>query len=765
MSLDKIIEESTGHAHLAGVCGIGMAGLAWLLHDKGWRVSGCDKCLNHLADALRAEGIELVEGHSPRHLAPGPAVVIRSTAVPEDSAEIAAAREAGLPVFRRGEVLAALLARYAAVAVAGTHGKTTTTAFCIQLMRSAGIECGWYLGGELSVLPRVAGLGRSEWLVAEADESDGTLSLYRPRIAVLTNIEYDHMEHFADSAAFQHCFSTFIRGVSECLVWCREDPLLCRMVSASGCPNLSYGLNAQADIYAAEIVMGANGSVFDLIEDGAVAARVSLPVPGRHNILNFLGAYSACRRAGCSQADLCRAAAHLQLPRRRFERVLSPPGTVVLNDYAHHPTEVAALISMAQRIEQGRLRAVFQPHRYTRTAALGEAFPAAFNGLDELVLCPVYAASEAPEKGDDQWALYRRFRESKTTVSSVLAAGSLAAAQHYLAATLSKHDTLLVIGAGDVNSLATAAQEWGRATRGGPEGLSSSSVISQVKELGAMTTWGVGGAAECMVEIGCEADAVKLIKWAEENNVFLRWLGRGANLLVSDMGVAGVVARLGRTVFGRVDFDGSDLTAGAAATCRDLLNAAEKAGLAGLEFLEGIPGTLGGLLRMNAGAHGGELGRIVKWVRLVDSDGESVCLPAAEMGFAYRECARLRDAVALEVCFALEAFEKVSSEEIAARRKAMRAKRKWYKGLRCAGSVFRNPQGESAGRLLEAAGCKGWRVGGAVVAQQHANVIVAEKGANASDVRCLMALMQRKVAAEYGIILEPEVVLWESCAD
>lgn len=759
MGLDEIIGGAAGHAHLAGVCGIGMAGLAWLLHDSGWRVSGCDKRLNHLGDALRISGVELMEGHSAQHLDSKPSVVIRSTAVPEGSDEISGARDSGIPVFRRGEVLAALLSRYAAVTVAGTHGKTTTTAFCIQLMQSCGIECGWYLGGELSGLSRVAGLGRSDWLVAEADESDGTLSLYRPRIAVLTNIEYDHMEHFADSAAFEQCFQIFFSGVAECIVWCHEDPVLRRMVPASGCENVSYGFSEQADVVAEQIETGPDGSAFNLIEPGVAPVRVEMPIPGRHNILNFLGAYSAARRAGCSQAALCLAAKRLQLPHRRFEKVASPPGTVVLNDYAHHPTEIAALISMVQRREHGRLRAVFQPHRYTRTAALGENFPAACRGVDELVLCPVYAASEKPEQGEDVWELYRRFRESDKTAAKVLVAGSLAAAQHYFAATFKMNETLLVIGAGDVSELAFSACEWAKRKCICPDNLSSVSRIRNDFELGPATTWGVGGAAECMVEAGCEPDVVLLVKWAHENNILLRWLGKGANLLVSDMGVGGIVARLDKKVFGKIDVSGNELVAGAAVSGRQLLDAAEQAGLAGLEFLEGIPGTLGGMLRMNAGAHGGEVGRLIKWVRLVDSDGVTACIPASEMGFAYRECARLRDAVAIEACFSLE---KALPEEIAARRKVFREKRAWYKGLRCAGSVFKNPPEDSAGRLLDAAGCKGWRVGGVVVAQQHANVIVAESGATASDARCLIELLRKKILKDHGINLEPEVVLWES---
>lgn len=753
------IDNNGGNVHLAGICGIGMAGLAWLLHDLGYTVSGCDVRVNYLAEVLRSAGIDVSSGHSARHLALQPEWLVRSSAVSEKNSEIVAAAAAGIPVFRRGEVLAGLLKQCSSIAVAGTHGKTTTTAFIVQMMRNAADGCGWYLGGELDRLPRNAAYQAGKWLVAEADESDGTLRLYHPSMAVITNVEFDHMEHFSGCDEFEAVFRSFIGSVGECIIWCGDDKRLRRLIDAASCRCVCYGLHPGADIYAEAIEPQDSGCSFALFEHGRFVKRVYLPVPGLHNVRNALAAYTAVRQTGAGVDDCCAAISRLMLPLRRFQPVTAAAGVSVITDYAHHPTEVRALIEMIRRPPECRVRAVFQPHRYTRTRALGPDFPEAFSGVEEVLLCPVYAASEERSAGDSVWKLYEHFRRQSNPSTLVIVADGLKSVEKYLSASVKRGDFVLLIGAGDINGLADSAVEWGCRSCVLPQGLlSDMSKIKYNADISTFTSWQTGGRADVLVHAGTEEDIKALFKYSNAHGVVLHFLGRGSNIWVSDLGIRGIVVRLDGADFNRLTVAGNEITAGAAIGGGKLLAAAENAGLGGLEFLEGIPGSMGGMLRMNAGAGGEELCRQIKWLRWISADGRVQHTGGDELLYSYRECRTLCEGVALSVCFGLEAK---SGDAIRQARALLRSKRAWLSVLRCAGSVFKNPPGEYAGRLIESAGFKGYRVGGAWISERHANVIVTESGATASDVRCLIELVREGVYSACGIILEPEVILWD----
>lgn len=436
-----------GTIHLVGIGGVGMAGLAVQLASRGFKVSGCDGTTSRVTDWLRAQGVLVEAGHAPAHLSGREACLIRSAAVPENEPEVATAIARGLPVFRRGAVLPVLLDDRTSIAVAGTHGKTTTSSMIVQALRAAGVDPGYAIGGEVDGPGVVAAPGDGRWLVVEADESDGTLAGYRPDVAVVTNIEFDHMEHFCDEAALVACFEQFVRQARQRVVYGADDSRAAELCASL--PNaVSYGWSERADVHG-EL---RNESEKGLRVRVATGGEFTLPVPGRHNGLNALAAWAVVQAlVPTTPARLAGGLSRFRPVRRRFERVGEADGVRIVSDYAHHPTEIRAVLDMARHVSARKRWVVFQPHRYTRTRALGPDFPPAFAGTDEIVLTPVYAASEPPLDGGTTEDLLKHFE--KWGKVPVRCAGSLEEARSVLRDRLQPGDLLLVLGAGDVERL------------------------------------------------------------------------------------------------------------------------------------------------------------------------------------------------------------------------------------------------------------------------------------------------------------------------
>lgn len=415
--IDSLLSEPR-RIHMIGIGGIGMAGLAFLLKERGHCVSGCDEQENRQTAWLREKGIPVLIGHDRSHLADAE-WIIRTTAVPDAHPEVVNAK---VPVNRRGEVLPALLRDRFTIAVSGTHGKTTTTSMIAQIL-----GCGYCIGGEVPGFDGVAKDG--DIMVVEADESDGTIANYHPDIAVITNIEYDHMEHHANVEAFEACFKKFIANTKQKIVYCAEDPAAARL-----CKN-----NPKAVPYGFQV------SDF----------KFQVSLPGRHNRLNAMAAAAVCGKWK-SVEEITQALAGLKPVRRRFERVFEGDYTII-SDYAHHPTEIRALIQTTlETLKPKRLLGVFQPHRYTRTKALMDDFPPAFQGLEKLWLLPVYAASEKPLAGGTSEDLMNRF--SGDFKNRIKIFQTLEKVWQDIQSELRAGDVLLIIGAGDIEQLA----EWAR---------------------------------------------------------------------------------------------------------------------------------------------------------------------------------------------------------------------------------------------------------------------------------------------------------------
>ncbi len=423
--------------HMLGIGGIGMAGLAFLLNERGHTVSGSDAQENRQTQWLRGKGIA-VQNDVP----PGTEWIIRTRAVPDTHPDVV---NAAVPVSWRGEVLPALLRDRYTIAVSGTHGKTTTTSMIAQML-----GCGFCIGGEVDGFDGTARDG--DIMVVEADESDGTVANYHPDIAVITNIEYDHMEHHDSYKSFEKCFVQFAENTKEKIIYCSEDPSAARL----------FENNPKAVPYGFQVP--------------SFEFQVSLP--GRHNQLNAMAALAVCRHLKFPDAVSFQTLEKLKPVKRRFETVYDGEYTII-SDYAHHPTEIRALIQTAREtLKPNRLLGVFQPHRYTRTKALMDDFPPAFQGLEKLWLLPVYAASEEPIEGGTTTDLMAHFLrgasagDPESTSAAPDGAGlrskdwknrikffpTLEKTWQDISEELRAGDVLLIIGAGDIERMG----EWSR---------------------------------------------------------------------------------------------------------------------------------------------------------------------------------------------------------------------------------------------------------------------------------------------------------------
>ncbi len=405
-----------GTIHFVGIGGIGMSGIAEVMHNLGYRVQGSDLRENPNVRRLRALGVTVLIGHDQSHVE-GVAVLVVSSAVPTDNPEVAAARARLLPVVRRAEMLAELMRLKSSIAVGGTHGKTTTTSMIAALLDAAGMDPTVINGGIINAYGTNARLGAGEWMVVEADESDGTFVRLPATIAVVTNINAEHMEHYGDFETLRAAFQSFVENIPfyGFATLCIDHPEVQAMIGRiSDRRIVTYGLSPQADVRAVDPRADGEGTTFDVemnarAPDGARADAIyrdlRLRMPGAHNVQNALAAIAIAAQLGVDEDTLRRGLLDFAGVKRRFTKTGEARGITVIDDYGHHPVEIAAALAAARQTCDGKLIAVVQPHRYTRLRDLFEDFCACFNDADVVIVADVYAAGEAPIEGFDRDAL------------------------------------------------------------------------------------------------------------------------------------------------------------------------------------------------------------------------------------------------------------------------------------------------------------------------------------------------------------------------
>jgi UDP-N-acetylmuramate--alanine ligase len=445
--------------HFVGVGGAGMSGLALVARALGADVSGCDRSESVFTRSLAEAGIEPTIGHSAEHVLPGSELVV-STAIPEDSSEVVAARELGVPVVHRGALLGEVCALRKVVAVAGTHGKTTTAAMVTHCLREQGLDPGFLIGADLGHGGGAANAawGSGPWLVAEADESDRSFLELSPEVAVVTNVELDHHATYGSLLELEQAFRSFLERLAPdgtAIVWKRAASQL----QSPDRHVISYDTDDRepgADLVAGNVRQSGLETQFELTHDGKAVCTVVLPVPGRHNVLNALAAIAACMVAGCEPEAAARSLGSFRAAGRRFEQRGAGRGVRVFDDYAHHPTEVGATLEAARSLDPARLVAVFQPHLYSRTLELHREFGRELARADLVVVLDVYAAREQPE-GELAGVTGKLVADACADYAAgrpVWWLPTLDEAEAVLAGRLTEGDLVVTLGAGDVDRLA-----------------------------------------------------------------------------------------------------------------------------------------------------------------------------------------------------------------------------------------------------------------------------------------------------------------------
>ncbi len=468
----KAVGTDIGTIHFVGIGGIGMSGIAEVMHNLGYVVQGSDIAEGYVVEGLRVRGIKVMIGHKAENLGDA-AVVVTSTAVKRDNPEVVCALENRVPVVRRAEMLAELMRLKSTVAVAGTHGKTTTTSMVAALLDASGIDPTVINGGIINSYGSNARLGASDWMVVEADESDGSFLRLDGTIAVVTNIDPEHLDHYGSFERVKECFVEFIENVPfyGAAVLCIDHPEVQAIIpKVRDRRVVTYGFSAQADVRGEAVTPVPGGNRFNAVlrqRDGSFRRieGIELPMPGRHNVENALAAVAVAVEMGCDDEVIRTGFGKFTGVKRRFTKVGEVGGAVIIDDYGHHPVEIRAVLAAAREGVRGRVIAVVQPHRFTRLRDHLDEFEAAFNDADVVYAAPVYAAGEQPIEGISSDAMVAGMKARGHRSAQVVAGPEQLA--EVLAGTVQDGDMVVCLGAGDITKWAAGLAGAIAARRGG----------------------------------------------------------------------------------------------------------------------------------------------------------------------------------------------------------------------------------------------------------------------------------------------------------
>jgi UDP-N-acetylmuramate--L-alanine ligase/UDP-N-acetylenolpyruvoylglucosamine reductase len=745
--------------HLIGVAGSGMSGLASLFLRLGHKVSGSDRVTTEETERLQGAGLAFSCPHTAEPLVDVD-VVIRSSAIKEGNVAYDVAVAAGIPMLLRAEALAALLNGRKGIVVAGTHGKTTTSALAAHVLRVGGVDPSHYVGAEIPILGSNAHWSlESEWFVAEGDESDGTLVNYHPEISILLNVEAEHLDHYSGIEEILEVFGTLLEQTHGKVIYCAVDEHAAALGAKCGERGISYGWDDICSVSARDVQRSGRGTEFTLCFDGEAKARVRLGIPGEHNVLNALAAAALARELGVDVEAVAEAFESFRGARRRFETKYRSDRFRVVDDYGHHPTEIRATLETADSLGAKRTICLFQPHRYSRTQRLRDEFAGCFTGVDELYITDIYPASEQPIEGVT----------GATLVEAVAAHGDVPKVESHpdrhtlhlvVGNRLREGDLVLTLGAGNIHEVGTRlAADLAVLERMREAMEDEQAVLKLYEPMRKHTTLRVGGPARYWVEPTSEAGFAALIRFCRREDLPVQVIGRGSNLLIRDGGIDGVVVHPVRGELGEVSVVGGEggtrIHAGVGAKFKKVAGAAQAAGLGGFEWMEGIPGNVGGGIRMNAGAMGAEtFGQVIS-VRFIDAAGEIHEKSVDEIEHHYRNVPEFTRNYVVSAVFE---GEKEEASVISERMDASREKRRTSQPVAAsAGCIFKNPDSIAAGQLVDELGFKDRAVGAARVSEVHGNFIVNEGGASAAEVLELIGQIQAAAKSEREIELDTEV--------
>jgi len=752
LDLPGFLTREHHRVHLVGVAGSGMSGIAALLIELGHTVSGSDKVSTTETDRLQRLGLRFREQHRPEEAGTADLIVF-SSAIKNDNPILVSARNYGKPIVRRAEALAAIMRSKRGIVIAGMHGKTTTSAMTAHVLREGGLHPCHYVGAEIPVLGTNAHWdSRGQYFVAEGDESDGTVALFRPEHTLILNIEEEHLDFYADLDAIEKVFAQLITQTAGTVFYNLDDKNAAR-VCRSLARGISYGFADEADYRAVDIRLTGFASTFRVDHRGQDLGEAVLNVPGQHNVHNALGVIALASELGIAFEKIAKSLAKFEHARRRFEIKYDSPRFLLVDDYGHHPTEIRATLKAARSVGRKRVLTMFQPHRYSRTKALRKEFGRAFDDADRVVVTDVYGSSEAPIPGvtgqiiadeivghGHRGVSYQpRLEWVHPAVGNMLESG----------------DLVLSLGAGNIHEQLSALAADLVIAEKLKELVGEGGDVRLYEPLSKHTTLRVGGPAQFWVEPRTEKAFAELIRFCGDENLPLFVMGRGSNLLVRDGGVRGVVVHPCGGDFDKIEIDGVEITAGVGAKLKEVAYAGKAAGIGGMEWMEGIPGAVGGGLRMNAGAMGAQTFENVVRVRYLDANGEAHTKSRDELEVHYRDFPLLEKNFAVSAVFR---GQPAPLEEIVRKLEASQEKRRTSQpAAKSAGCIFKNPDSCPAGKLVDELGLKNAHVGKARVSEVHGNFIVNDGGATAADMLELIEKIKATALAKRGIELETEV--------
>ena len=754
---------------MVGIGGMGMAPFAIYLRQAGLAVSGVDDNLRpDVTKMLLAHGIDVTKvSEVPK----GVDRVVYSSAVKERHPCLKQAVQRGIPTLKRGEMLAEILSGKRLAAIVGSHGKSTVAGMLISALRQNHFEFGYVLGalfcGEKS---SPAHYSEVPWVIAEIDESDGTIDNFSPEITVVVNLDWDHPDFYGDVASMEEAFSRLFKRTKQAIfIPSGNDSLAAKARSGTAGQVITFGEDGDYD--------------GNLVENSAQDMKLKLGgrFPQGNYQVHSTGAFNA-GNAICALATAHHLDSGVDLDclsafpgiKRRQTLLHETADLVVYEDYAHHPAEISALFRFArEQYAEKKLVVVFQPHRYSRTLQFKSEIAGSLSEADAVFLLDVYPAGESQLKDGTSDDLIK-YMPSVPPVKLVHSAADL---NLCLNAVLNEPSALFFVGAGDIDGWAedfvtnigkpvevtvNSVNSKGGIPRWWSElqdKVNSDTLLATGEPLADKTTFGVGGNARFYAEPACLEDLQLLLNRADHAGSPFFILGRGSNLIVPDEGFEGLVIRLVKDYWKQIrPLDNGRMLVGAGARLKRICGETCRLGMGGFEFLEGIPGSLGGALRMNAGAMGGWIFQTVEEVHLVTAVGEIKKLPPEEFHIGYRECRELEDCVAIGAV--LKSPAPAASEAIKRKITDFARKRKNSQPRETnAGCIFKNPEGSAAGGLIDELGLKGMRVGNAQVSTVHGNFIINRGGATSGDIITLITQIRSEVKKRRGVELQPEVII------
>lgn len=747
--------DNTQNIYMVGVAGMGMCPLAIYLAQVGHNVTGMDDNMQPgVAAILKKNKVKIDYS---KQIPDSCNLIVYSSAIDFKNKIFIQAKERGIPFIRRGDYLAQIANGKKLIAIVGSHGKTTTTAMLIHALNASKFNFSFFLGAlfrSQKIFP--ARYSLSDWIVAEVDESDGSIDSFCPEITLVINFDWDHPSHYTSVADLEKTFYNLFTRTRQAVIIPENCLYLQKLVkNGLSCDLLTYGLNGD---YGGTFYFNSQGNM--KLSTYGLLPRIECDIPNK-GLFNAHNALAALSVVYFLLNDL------LEEPfkgfpgvKRRQELLYESQNFMVMMDYAHHPTELEALLNYVCSIANRPCIIVFQPHRYSRTQAYYKDFAQVLNKADRIILLPVYAANEPLLKSGTSQRIVDSF-EGPAEKLKLIDYDRQQLFKALPSTYTQKSMNLLFVGAGDIELLALEYIKYLKWTDWWQSFSLKVAVATKVSEnepLASKTTMRLGGSARFYIEPVSLDDLIHAVKgaYAVECPIFI--LGRGSNLIVPDEGFEGLVIRLNHSHWKEVrDLGGGRIWVGAGARLKEICGYACKSGLAGFEFLEGIPGSLGGSLRMNAGAMGGWLFDVIESIKCITLDGRIKEFSKEDLNLGYRFCKNLENAFAIGAI--LKSPEIQHQEVIRQKLNLFATKRKATQPREpSAGCIFKNPEGNHAGKLIEASGLKGLSVGAAEVSCIHCNFIINKGGATSNDVVQLIRTIQDRVHKASGVYLEPEVL-------